>query len=394
MFRAFKFRFYPSKEQEKLLCETLRLCCSLYNASLEQRRYAYKAGQPINYRTQQNQLPELRRGIPEYRAVHSQVLQDVLRRVDRAFANYFDRTERRKNGEHTKVGYPRFKPERRYNSITYPQAQKYKIIGGHVVLPKIGKLRVFMHRNPVGEIKTVTVKRDGVGDWYVILTAEFPDTPRKEPKSALGVDVGLMKLMQVSNGEFVENQKFYREAERRLSRAQRQLGRKVLGSSNRVRARVRVAKIHRKIQRQREYFLHEISKELVSRADLFVFEDLKIQNMMANHRLSKSIHDASWGKLFQYTSYKASSAGKSVMRVDPRGTTCDCACGATVKLPLSERAFRCPKCGLTIDRDLHGSFSILRKVGWEAAELTPVEMRPLLAKEPASLVVEARSPRH
>jgi IS605 OrfB family transposase len=131
----------------------------------------------------------------------------------------------------------------------------------------------------------------------------------------------------------------------------------------------------------------------VSRADLLVFEDLPIANMVKNHSLSKSIRDASWGKLYQYASYKASSAGKSAVIVDPKGTTCDCACGDIVELSLSDRVFHCPKCGLSIDRDLHGSFGMLRKVGWEAAELTPVEMRPLLGEKPASPVEEAGSPR-
>ncbi|HEV2226125.1 MAG TPA: transposase [Nitrososphaerales archaeon] len=391
MIRAYKYRFYPSKEQKAKLDLTLQLCCRLYNAALEQRQHAYKSGRPINYGTQQNQLPELKEGIPEYFQVQSQVLQNVLRRVDRAFTNFFGRVERRRKGAHIAAGYPRFKPSRRYNSITYPQTQKYKIIGGQVTLPKVGKLRVFMHRDPVGEIKTMTVKRDSVGDWYIIFTMELPDVPQKTPSSAIGIDVGLIKLVQASNGEFVEGRQFYYESEEALKRAQRQLSRKTKGSKNREKARIKVAKIHRKIQRRRDYFLHKVSKELVSRADLLVFEDLPINNMVKNPTLSKSIYDASWGKLYQYASYKASSAGRSAVRVDSKGTTRDCACGNTVKLSLSDRVFQCPKCGLTIDRDLHGSFGALRKVGWEAAELTPVEMRPLLAGKPASLVKEAGS---
>lgn len=332
--------------------------------------------------------------MPEYRNVHSQVLQDVLRRVDRAFSAFFDRIELGRRQSHVKAGYPRFKPTWRYNSITYPQAQKHGIIDGHVVLPKLGKLRVFMHREPVGEIKTMTVKRDRVGDWYLILVVELPDTPRRIPKSALGIDVGLVKLVQASNGEFVEPQRLYTKSEGKLKLAQRQLSRKAPNSRNREKARIKVAKIYRKIQRQRDDFLHKVSKELVSRADLLVFEDIPIANMTQNHLLAKSIYDASWGKLYQYASYKASRAGKSVVRVDPRGTTSDCACGAKVKLSLSERVFHCPKCGLTIDRDLHGSFGTLRKVGWETAELMPVEMRPLLVAKPASHVIEAGSPRH
>jgi putative transposase len=393
LIRSYKYRFYPSKNQKLCLEETLLLCRQLYNAAVEQRRYSWKAGYGINYRTQQNQLPELKRSMPEFRTVYSQVLQDALRRVDRTFASFFDRVERRHRGERIKVGYPRFKPASRYNSITYPQAQTFKIIRGHVILPKIGKLRVFMHRNPLGQIKTMTVKRDRVGDWYIVLTVEISEIPQKEPQTAMGVDLGLVKLIQASNGEFVEAPKFLRKSRKKLRQAQKQLSRKAKGSRNRDEARIKIARIHRKIQRQREDLLHKVSRKLVKRADLLVFEDLPIAGMVKNRYLAKSIHDASWGKLYQYASYKASSAGKNVVRVDPRGTTCDCACGEKVKLSLSDRVFRCPKCRLTIDRDLHGAFGTLRKVGWEAAELTPVEMRPLLVTKPASLVAEAGSPR-
>jgi putative transposase len=250
-----------------------------------------------------------------------------------------------------------------------------------------------MHRDPVGEIKTMTVKRDSVGDWHISLTVELPDVALKAPKTANGVDLGVIKLVQSTTGEFVEHPRFFLKSEEKLRRAQRQLDRKVDGSRNREKARVKVAKIHRKIRRQREDLLHKVSKELVSRADLMVFEDLPIAKMLGNEYLAKSIHDASWGKLLRYASYKASSAGKRVVRVDPRGTTCDCACGERLRLPLSNRVFSCPKCGLTIDRDLHGAFGTLRKIGWEAAEFTPVEMKPLLVAKPASFVIETGSPK-
>lgn len=393
MMRTFAYRSYPSKIQESVLARNLCFCCQLYNAAIEQRRYAAKSNQSISYRLQQNQLPELKQGIPEFRLVHSQVLQDVLRRVDRAYANFFNRLGRRSKGEKIRAGYPRFKPDLRYNSITYPQAQRFQIVDGHITLPKIGKLRVFMHRDPVGEIKTMTVKRDSVGDWHISLTVELPDVALKASKTANGVDLGVIKLVQSTTGEFVEHPRFFLKSEEKLRRAQRQLDRKVDGSRNREKARVKVAKIHRKIRRQREDLLHKVSKELVSRADLMVFEDLPIAKMLGNEYLAKSIHDASWGKLLRYASYKASSAGKRVVRVDPRGTTCDCACGERLRLPLSNRVFSCPKCGLTIDRDLHGAFGTLRKIGWEAAEFTPVEMKPLLVAKPASFVIETGSPK-
>ena len=331
--------------------------------------------------------------LPEFRLTHSQVLQDVLRRVDRGYACFFDRLNRRRKGEHIGAGYPRFKPVCRYNSITYPQAKRFQVIDGHIILPKIGELRVFMHREPVGEIKTMSVKRDSVGDWYISLTVVSPDVSLTAPKTAIGVDMGLIKLVQLTTGEFVEHPRFLRKSEVKLRLAQRQLSRKVKGSRNSEKVRIRIAKIHRKIRRQREDLLHKVSKEIVSRADLVVFENLPISKMLRNEDLAKSIHDASWGKLLRYVSYKASSAGKRVVSVDPRGTTCDCACGEKVRLSLSDRIFGCPRCGLTIDRDLHGAFGTLRKIGWEAAEFTPVEIRPLLVAKPASFVVETGSPR-
>lgn len=163
----------------------MRHCCHLYNAAVEQRRHFLKGGRSIRYLAEQNQLPDINRGIPEYKRVYSQVLQDTLRRVDRAFTSFFERAGLRRSGRRVKAGFPRFKPDWRYNSFTYPQAKNYMIIGGHVTLPKIGRLRVFMHRDPIGEIKTMTVKRDRVGDWYIILTAEVQDVPRQEPSRQL-----------------------------------------------------------------------------------------------------------------------------------------------------------------------------------------------------------------
>jgi len=265
------------------------------------------------------------------------------------------------------------------------------MVDGHVVVPKVGRLRVFMHRSLNGGVKTITLKRDCVGDWFIFFVCKIPDVPKRIPQTAIGVDLGLIKLVQTTDGDFEPAKNFFNESEKALKTAQKKLSRKALGSKNREKAKVGVARILRKIQRQREDFLHKVSARLVSKADLLVFEDLDVQSMVRNHKLAKSIVDASWGRLLRYVSYKASSAGKILVLVDPKGTTSDCACGNTVHLSLSDRVFHCQRCGMTIDRDLHGSFGTLRKVGWEAAELTPVEMRPLLALKPASPVVEAGS---
>ena len=155
--RTHKFRLYPSKDQEKVLDQQLNLCRELYNAFLKQRIWAHRMGKGINHNYQQDQIPELKNAFPEYRNIHSQVLQDVARRVDRAFQNFFRRAKEIKQGKYQKAGFPRFKPVNRYRSITYPQSGFGIMENGHLKLSKIGTVRMFMHRDIEGEIKTVTI---------------------------------------------------------------------------------------------------------------------------------------------------------------------------------------------------------------------------------------------
>ena len=292
------------------------------------------------------ELPKVKKALPEYKKIHSQVLQDVLRRLERASKDF-------SNGIR---GYPRFKPAWRYNSFTYPQSGFKILSNGHVSLSKFGKLRVFMHRKIFGKVKTLTIKRDRVGDWFVIITTVLPDVKAKQNHKTMAIDVGLKNLVMLNSGEYIEPPQFYRKSEISLVRAQKLLSRKKLGSKNRIKARTRLAKIHRKIERQRNDFTHKLSKKLVDKADLLVFEKLQISNMVRNHHLSKSILNASWSKLMQFSSYKASNAGKSVELINPRGTTQHCSgCGSVVKKSLSERVHRCPNCGLVLDRDLNAS---------------------------------------
>src|SRR5487761_65957 len=203
MLRAYKFRFYPGEKQTALLEQTLKSCSFLYNSALQEREYAHVARQSLRCNDQINELPELKEAFPEYREIHSQVLQDVLRRLDKAFGNFFGRVKRKHQGEHLKAGYPRFKPAWRYNSFTYPQSGFEILSNGHVKLSKIGKLRVFMHREISGTIKTLTIKRDRVGDWFIVFTTELPyPTLKGEIKTALSVDVGLKNLVTLSSGEY------------------------------------------------------------------------------------------------------------------------------------------------------------------------------------------------
>ena len=407
--RTYKFRLYPSAGQEKLLIQQLNLCRELYNAFLEQRILAYKTEKRINYNYQQDQIPELKSSFPEFKDIHSQVLQDVAHRVDKAYDNFFRRIREKNNGSRIKAGFPRFKSGERYNSITYPQSGFRILDNGHVWLSRIGEVRMFVHRRTDGVLKTLSVKRDRVGDWFMTITVDMQtgysadvragniDRPCPDFTIPIGIDLGLKAIITTSDGVQADPPKLLRESEEKLERAQKDLSRKMKGSGNRTRARKKVAKIHRKIERQRNDFSHKLSNALVKEHDLIVFENLNIAGMVKNHHLAKSIADAAWDKIVQYTGYKAESAGAFVVLVAPRHTSRECSRCGNIKedLELSDRIYHCNACGLTMDRDLNAAINIrnrgIAKVGRGTPEVTPVETGAL--PERATPVVEAGSPR-
>ncbi len=393
MRKAYKFRIYPNKEQGRILERTLQTCRILYNNLLAERRIAYEnTGKSPSYYWQKRSLIERKAKNPYLPKVHSQVLQEVTLRLQRSFNHYFGRI---KQGQ--KVGYPRFKGANRYDSFTYPQYGNGAILrDGRLVLSKIGDVRIFQHRliPPNATVKTCTIRRD-VDKWYACFSVEINDAAKMQGRRAarVGVDLGLHSLVTLSNGEKVRPPKFLRRMEKKLRREQRRLSRKRKRSKNRMRQTVRVAKVHRKVRLQRTDFNHKISRMLVRRFGMIVFEKLRIQNMMTNHRLAKSMADASWGQLQAFTSYKAAEAGATVNFVDPYGTTRDCSrCGFHVPKTLSERMHECPNCGFILDRDWNAAVNVLNRVGWGTAESTPVETAPLLCAG-ASVVHESGSPR-
>ena len=350
---AYKFRMYPNRQQEAQLDLNLETCRHLYNLALADRKYSYETeGISRTYEDQAAMLVvEKKDG--NFTCVFSQVLQDVLRRLDKSFKAFFRRV---KNGE--KPGYPRFKGVGWYKSFTYPQVG-FKLDCSKLTLSKIGSIRIFKHREVEGKIKTCTIKKDLLGRWYAILVSEMEDVPQVEPKVAIGVDVGLKNMVALSDGTAIQYPRYYVQAEKKLAVAQRELSRKKKGSINRQVAKTRVAKLHQKIQNHRDEFLHQVSRKLVDSADLIVFENLNISGMLKNHHLAKHIQDHAWGKLIQFTQSKAAKAGKVVELVDARYTSQKCSqCGIIVPKTLAERVHRCPNCGLEMDRDINASLNI------------------------------------
>ena len=352
---SYKYRLYANKEQSKRLQSTLNTCRFLYNSALEERREAYKQGVSLSYNRQQNELPECKLAVPELDEVYSQVLQDTLKRLDRAFQNFFRRV---KKGE--KPGYPRFKGEGRYNSFTYPQFG-FELRNGKLHLSAIGDIKIKLHRPVEGSIKTLAIARE-IDKWYACFSVEAigPATP-KPIKSVVGIDVGLNSFATLSTGEQVKNPRWLRKSERSLAKRQRLLSKKAKGSYHRRRQRVLVAKAHRRIRNQRKDFHHKLSRQLVDTYDLVAYEDLNVKGMVKNHHLAKSISDAGWAQFISFVCYKAEEVGGMTIGVNPSGTSVDCSrCGFPVLKSLATRVHKCPNCGLEIDRDWNAALNILR----------------------------------
>jgi putative transposase len=360
MLKAFKYKLNPTKVQAATLDHTLFLCRQLYNAALQERRDAWQKCSVSVTRFQQDKyLPEIKEALPEYNGVHSQVLQDVLKRLDKGFQAFFRRI---KQGD--KPGYPRFQGRNRFDSFCYPQyktAPKDK----HVYLPKIGNVRLRLSRPIEGNLKTTTIKREADG-WYVVLVCEVDKQPLPVTGNTIGIDLGLTDIIATSDGALIAAPKYFSKAQKALAKAQRRLARRKKGGKNREQARVQVAKLHQKVARQRADFLHKLSHRFVKENDVIVHEELNVKGL-AKGMLAKSVHDVSWGKLIDMLTYKGENAGRQVVGVNPSYTSQDCSvCGHRENHPLWVRSFECTNCGACHHRDLNAALNIKNK--WVRSE--------------------------
>jgi len=354
--KTFKYRIFPTKAQTSKLEATLGLCRELYNSALSERRDAWKLNRiNISNPDQEKQLPEIKTIRTDLNSVYSQVLQDVLKRVDRSFQNFFRRVKRKE-----KAGFPRFQNKDRYNSFTYKQLG-FSLSVEKLQVSKIGKLKIKLHREIIGKVKTLTVSRDSCGKWFACFSVETAKEILEPTKKQVGGDAGITTFLTLSDGVEIDNPRFLKTDEKLLATAQRRMAKQPKGSKERYKKRKIVAKIHNRIKNRRSNFAHQVSRFLVNSYDVIVFEDLNISGMMKNHCLAKSIGDVAWNQTVQYTQYKAENAGRCVQTVNPRNTSQICSsCSETVKKDLSVRIHHCLKCGLEICRDLNAAKNILR----------------------------------
>lgn len=282
-------------------------------------------------------------------------MQQVLKRLQNAFDRFFERLSK---GE--KAGYPRFKSKNRYHSFTYPQGG-WELNDNKLWLSKIGTVRVRISRPIEGKIKTVTLKREA-DRWYVIFSCECVQSQQEATGKAIGIDVGLEHFLTTDIGKTVDNPRHLRNTEKKLAKAQRKLSRKKRGSKNRNRARKKVARLHSKIKNQRKDFAHKLSRKIVDKHDLIVYENLNIAGMVKNPHLAKSISDAGWAMFFNMLDYKAAEAGRLAIDVAPHHTSQNCSgCHKQVVKALSERLHKCPFCGLELSRDHNAAKNILAR---------------------------------
>jgi len=360
MKQTYKYRLFPTKTQRGALNKALEACRWVYNQTLETRKTAWELRkESVSRYDTFNMLPEWKKEHAFLSNAYSQCLRDACARVDLAFQAFFRRVKCNE-----KPGYPRFRGADRYDSFTFPQSGFKFTNDKKLYLSKIGNVKIRLHRSIEGKIKTLTIKRDRLGNWYACFSCEVEAVPLAPVSRVVGVDVGLLKFATFSTGKQIDNPRFFRKDEQVLAKTQRKLSRSRRGSFDYHKHKRVIQHIHKRITNRRKDFAHKLSRRLVNEFQVIVFEDLDIQDMQKNNwrGMNKSISDAAWNQLVRYTMYKAEYAGRSVILVDPRNTSKMCSsCGQIVKKALSERTHRCPHCGLEIDRDLNASLNILAR---------------------------------
>ena len=359
MLKAIKIRLYPTSAQASMFDQHFGSCRFIYNAALEYKQILFKDhGIKTSKFDLVKQITDVKKDesfiwLNECKA---EVLQNTMDSLDLAFKGFF------KGG-----GFPKFKSKHKSNS-SFTSKQTFKILEntdklvffGHKVKFKCSQRDSFDLRNL--NIKRITYSKNKLNQYFASVLVEF--SPEQFPVSAnsVGIDLGLKHFLITSDGEFIDNPRFFRKSEKKLRKVQRVHSRRVKGSSNREKSRVKVNKVHTKITNQRKHFLHQISNHLISENQTVKIENLNVAGMIQNRKLSKSIQDVSWSKFTGMLEYKAKWHNRTVEKIDrfyPSSKTCS-NCGNKKKdLQLKDRTYACIGCGNSMDRDLNAAKNIL-----------------------------------
>jgi len=349
------------------LFQQLNLCRWLYNRLLDELNKAKMEGRKLSRKDTQALIVKLKVEKPELKQVYSKVLQMVNYQL---WSNVKALSALKKNGR--KVGKLRFKG-RWFKTLNYNQSG-FRLEGKKLVLSRVGSINVKLHRSVEGKVKGLFVKREQSNKWFAVFQVKNSAGALPQTERMVGLDMGVKHFLSDSDGRQVENPKFYERSLKRLQKAHKILSRKKKGSQNRVKVKVKLARAYEKVVNQRDDFLHKLSRFYVNNYSIIVVEDLNVTNMVRNHNLAGKILDASWSKFFQMLSYKAASAGRTLVKVNPRGTSREYKHG-------------------DLDRDYNASLNVLEGgLAGLGRPFAPVEIKPLLVAIPASIIVEAGSP--
>jgi putative transposase len=396
--RVYRFRLEPTPDEEQRLRQFAGARRFIWNWALQQRRDHYQqTGKTLPANELSARLTALK-DQPEtawLREIDSQLLQQVLADLQRAFINFFERRAR----------YPRFKSRKR-DQARFRIPQRVMVADGRVQVPKIGRVRARLSQPVEGQTKSATFKQDTCRHWHVSLVAEtqvpLVNLPLPDPEKAVGLDLGLKDAVVLSTGKREPAPRFFRRGERKLRRAQRTLSRRQKGSRNKAKARRQVARVHQHIANQRADFTHKLSTKLVQNHQAVCIEDLNVKGL-ARTKLSKSVHDAAMGGMRRLLEYKGQWYHTHVVVVDrfyPSTQLCRVCGFKNETLTLSDRTWQCPICGTVHDRDMNAALNIrdeglrLLAVGYPerlnacgGAIRPPTGGRPRRSKNPTALAV-------
>lgn len=362
MEKAYKFRIYPNKQQEELIQKTFGCVRYVYNYYLDKRKTTYEEHkETMNYVLCSADMTQLKKKLEWLREVDATALQSSLRDLDEAYKNFFRRV---KTGG--KPGYPRFK-SRRDNRKSFKSKRmgtNIKILDKHIQLPKLGSVKCRISKQVKGRILSATVSQNPSGNYLVsILCTDVECNPLEPTGAIVGIDLGLKELCITSDGQHFPNSKYLTKSQKKLAKLQRRLSRKPKGSTNRNKARIKVARLHEHIANQRADGIHKMTTTLVRDYDLISMETLMPKNMVKNRKLAKAVSDASWGEITRQLEYKTKWYGKRLVKIDrffPSSQTCNhCGFKNVATKDLAVREWDCPQCKNHNDRDENAAKNIL-----------------------------------